>query len=191
MTNDFSTMKDADMPLLDRIEAALDRIVNRRGLMRIPREATDIDVVVLDCGDEIKRLRAELAAEQSDRSATEEIARQRGAVINALCADIADLKTENAALKAHDPLAEMWRELSEYQPMADADGYGEAWAKMCSERTKQAAERAHDVLLPASSSHEPWLAALSARWAIEWGETSRRNVREAIDSIRRAKEAKP
>jgi len=41
---------------------------------------------------EIDRLRADLAAEQSDRSATEEIARQRGAVINALCADIADLK---------------------------------------------------------------------------------------------------
>ena len=100
----------------------------------------------------------------------------------------------NAALRADDhnadPLAEMWRDLSEYQPMADADGYGEAWAKMCSERTKQAAERAHDVLLPASSSHEPWLAALSARWAIEWGETSRRNVREAIAAIRRAKEAK-
>jgi hypothetical protein len=54
-------MKDADMPLLDRIEAALDRIVNRQGLMRTPREATDIDVVVLDCGDEIKRLRADLA----------------------------------------------------------------------------------------------------------------------------------
>lgn len=60
MSNIQSTMKDADMPLLDRIEAALDRITNRQGLMRIPREATDIDVVVLDCGDEIKRLRAEL-----------------------------------------------------------------------------------------------------------------------------------
>jgi hypothetical protein len=60
-------MKDADMPLLDRIEAALDRITNRQGLMRIPREATDIDVVVLDCGDEIKRLRAKLAQRTAER----------------------------------------------------------------------------------------------------------------------------
>jgi hypothetical protein len=100
---------------------------------------------------------------------------------------------ENAALKANDPLAEMWRELESYQEQADADGDGEAWRIMCRERTAPAAERAHDVLLPmsSSSSYEPWLAALSARWAIEWGETSRRNVREAIAAIRRAKEAKP
>jgi hypothetical protein len=102
------------------------------------------------------------------------------------------LEAESAALKAHDPLAEMWAALAEYQPMADADGYGEAWRIMCRERTAPAAERAHDVLLPASSSssYEPWLAALSARWAIEWEETSRRNVREAIEAIRRAKEAR-
>jgi hypothetical protein len=112
---------------------------------------------------------------------------------HALWQEITDLRAEVAALKANDPLAEMWRELSEYQPMADADGYGEAWRIMCRERTAPAAERAHDVLLPASSSssYEPWLAALSARWAIEWEETSRRNVREAIAAIRRAKEAKP
>jgi chorismate mutase len=121
---------------------------------------------------EIDRLRAELAQRTAERDA---------------------LAAEVAAIKANDPLAEMWRELSEYQPMADADGYGEAWRIMCRERTARAAERAHDVLLPASSSssYAPWLAALSARWAIEWEETSRRNVREAIDSIRRAKEAKP
>jgi hypothetical protein len=102
-------------------------------------------------------------------------------------------KAEIAALKEADPLAEMWRELAEYQPQANADGHGESWARMCSERTAPAAERARDVLLPmsSSSSYEPWLAALSARWAIEWGETSRRNVREAIAAIRCAKEVKP
>jgi cob(I)alamin adenosyltransferase len=95
---------------------------------------------------EIERLRAELAAEQSDRSATEEIARQRGAVINALCADIADLKTENAALKAKpDPLAEMWAALEEYQPQADSDGHGESWKRMCEERTSCAADTARTV----------------------------------------------
>jgi hypothetical protein len=55
-------MKDADMPLLDRVEAALERVRNRQGLMRIPVEATDMDVVVSDCREEIKRLRAEVAA---------------------------------------------------------------------------------------------------------------------------------
>jgi hypothetical protein len=148
-------------------------------------DKTDIVERLRAWADTICTIRGEVTPGSKSRmalDAADEIERLR--------ADLAQRTAELAALKANDPLAEMWRELSEYQPMADADGYGEAWAKMCSERTKQAAERAHDVLLPASSSHEPWLAALSARWAIEWGETSRRNVREAIAAIRRAKEAK-
>jgi hypothetical protein len=142
----------------------------------------------------------------NDTPRTDKVARSRGSqflvplqVVEELGQELAQrtaerdaLAAENAALKAHDPLAEMWAALAEYQPMADADGYGEAWRIMCRERTAPAAERAHDVLLPASSSssYEPWLAALSARWAIEWEETSRRNVREAIEAIRRAKEAR-
>jgi len=108
--------------------------------------------------------------------------------------EIDRLRAEVAALKAQaDPLAEMWRELSEYQPQADRDGHGESWRRMCEERTEDAAERAQEILevwIPAAAL-EPWLAAMSARWAVEWGEASRRNVREAIDAIRRAKEAKP
>ena len=129
--------------------------------------------------DEIARLRA-LWCEEKSKSMT-------------FHAEVERLRAEVAALKARDPLAEMWRELAEYQPQADADGHGEAWRFMCRERTAPAAERAHDLLLPSSpsSASEPGLAALSARWAIEWGETSRRNVREAIAAIRRAKEAKP
>jgi hypothetical protein len=144
MSDAFSTMKDADMPLLDRIEAALDRIQNRQGLMRIPREATDIDVVVLDCGDEIKRLRAEVAA-----------------------------------LKANDPLAEMWRELSEYQPQADKDGHGESWKRMCEERTEAAALAASRVAT--------WVAARAAGYAAR---TVTRDAACAVAEIRRAKEAK-
>jgi hypothetical protein len=60
-------MKDADMSLLDRIEAALARVRNRQGLMRIPVEATDMDVVVWDCRKEITRLRAELAKANAER----------------------------------------------------------------------------------------------------------------------------
>ena len=55
------------MPLLDRIEAALARVRNRHGLMRIPAEATDIDIVILDCREEIARLRAELATRTAER----------------------------------------------------------------------------------------------------------------------------
>jgi hypothetical protein len=145
------TMKDADMPLLDRIEAALDRIQNRQGLMRIPREATDIDVVVLDCGDEIKRLRAEVAA-----------------------------------LKANDPLAEMWRELEAYQPMADRDGHGESWRRMCEERTEEAGLAA----ARAESAAWAWEAARKAAWAASWAAAAASWAAQSIDAIRRAKEAK-
>jgi chorismate mutase len=131
--------------------------------------------------------------ERLSRSTSGSLFARRYNALTALLAERDALAAEVAALKAKaDPLAEMWRELEEYQPMADANGHGESWRFMCRERTAPAAERAYDVLLPASSSsaYEPWLAALSARWAIEWGETSRRNVREAIAAIRRAKEAK-
>ncbi len=119
----------------------------------------------------------------------------------------------NAALRADDhnadPLAEMWRELSEYQPMADADGYGEAWAKMCSERTQDAAMRASAAACNAGGikareathladsfafSARPWAAgkaALRAAWAIESALSASRSSVRSIDALRRAKEAKP
>lgn len=136
--------------------------------------------------DEIARLRA-LWCEEKSKSMTFH------AEVERLRADLARLTAERDALAArHEPLAEMWRELAEYQPQADADGHGEAWRTMCRERTAPAAELVQDLLLPMSSSsaYEPWLAALSARWAIEWGETSLRNVREAIAAIRRTKEVR-
>jgi hypothetical protein len=36
-------------------------------------------------------------------------------------------------------LDEMWQRLAQHQPYADERGYGEAWAKMCRERTPEAA----------------------------------------------------
>jgi hypothetical protein len=115
------------------------------------------------------------------------------------------LRAELAALKANDPLAEMWRELSEYQPMADANGYGEAWAKMCSERTKQAARdagfAAHAVAvgsrtqLAKLAAHDARDSTLFAGWAsgnyVEGLKAVAEDCHSAIDSIRRAKEAKP
>ncbi len=100
--------------------------------------------------------------------------------------ELAQRTAELAALKAQrDPLAEMWRELSEYQEQADADGHGESWAKMCSERT---GDWAWEAKLEArkASQDAAWAAADSVARALadatEWAV-------EVIEAIRRAKEA--
>lgn len=58
----MSKMRDADMPLTERIEAAIERITHGQAAMRVPVEATDPDVVLADCQTEIERLRAGLRA---------------------------------------------------------------------------------------------------------------------------------
>lgn len=88
------------------------------------------------------------------------------------------LLDENAALKANDPLAEMWRELSEYQPQADRDGHGESWRRMCEERTR---ERAFTAYAYATTDADQ--AALAAARAA----LARLEAGSAIAAIRRAK----
>ena len=41
-----------------------------------------------------------------------------------------------------DKLEEMWAALTAYQPQADAAGHGDSWAKMCKEKTAEAATAA-------------------------------------------------
>jgi hypothetical protein len=98
--------------------------------------------------------------------------------------ELAQRTAELAALKANDPLAEMWAALAEYQPQADRDGHGESWAKMCAERTVEAAGHA------AQNALRFWArqAGFSCVQATGKGAFQ---ARSAIDSIRRAKEAKP
>jgi hypothetical protein len=112
---------------------------------------------------EITRLRADLAQRTADRDA---------------------LAAEVAALKANDPLAEMWAALTEYQPQADRDGHGESWRIMCSKRTQAAAwAAARYATRPAA-----WDAAdvaASAAWAAARHAES---ARDAIAAICRAKE---
>lgn len=91
--------------------------------------------------------------------------------------EIDRLRAELAALKASDPLAEMWRELAEYQPQADRDGHGESWKRMCSERTGAAAEEAANCVREWSAWDAAWAVARIAKWA-----------GEAVAAIRRAKE---
>jgi hypothetical protein len=51
----------------------------------------------------------------------------------------------------------MWNKLAQHQPFADQRGYGEAWARMCVERTPEATAAARDEAL---------LAEQAARWAV-------------------------
>ena len=97
------------------------------------------------------------------------------------------LRAEVAALKAQrDPLAEMWRELEAYQPMADRYGHGESWRTMCRERSPFAAYSA-----AARSAAGVSDAAARVGWAVERAASSIRAASDAIAAIRRAKEARP
>ena len=104
-----------------------------------------------------------------------------------LRADLARANAELAALKANDPLAEMWRELSEHQEQADKDGHGESWRRMCEERTGESAweamREARAALRAApcdAATHAARALANATAWAVE-----------AIAAIREDTEAKP
>ena len=128
--------------------------------------------------DEIARLRA-LWCEEKSKSMT-------------FYAEVERLRAELAALKAHDPLAEMWRELAEYQPQADCNGHGQSWAKMCRDRTEDDASTAY---LARQYSGDVAAAAYGAWWAAQRDAAARRLSKDAvawaadaIAAIRRAKE---
>jgi len=97
-------------------------------------------------------------------------------------------------MKKYETLAEMWRELSEYQEQADRDGHGESWARMCEERTRQSSLTAY-----AYASTDAEEAALAAARAIHANDAefraaraadAEREAESAIAAIRRAKEGK-
>lgn len=72
---DKTGMRDGDMPLLERIEAARERIEHGYRALRSPAEATDIDIVLSDCSREISRLREDLRDMHSEfESASERAA---------------------------------------------------------------------------------------------------------------------
>ena len=81
MIDDRSKMRHGDMPLLDRIEAAMHRVTNGEGQMRVPVEATDPDVVLYDCRREIERLRAELAEATRDAARYRWLAKEHGGLL--------------------------------------------------------------------------------------------------------------
>ena len=56
----MSKMRDSDMPLMQRIDAAIYRGTHGGGNMRVPVEATDPDIVLSDCMKALDYYRAGL-----------------------------------------------------------------------------------------------------------------------------------
>jgi len=77
-------------------------------------------------------------------------------------------------------LDDMWDRLAQHQPFADARGYGPEWAKMCAERTPDAA--AAWAAAWAGDAAWAWKAAWAA-WAAARGEA---RAAEAADAARDA-----
>lgn len=73
MTERYPDMRGATSPILDRINEAARRVSGGAGLMRIPVEATDADIVLADCSATIKNLTAEL---NELRKAAEEVVKE-------------------------------------------------------------------------------------------------------------------
>ena len=61
---------------------------------------------------------------------------------------------------------EMWAALTAYQPQADVAGHGESWAKMCKERTAEAAADAAAADAAAGAFADAAAAAyVTEKWA--------------------------
>ena len=55
---------------------------------------------------------------------------------------------------------QMWEKFTQHQPEADRLGYGEAWRRMCEERTEEALEAARSAAWEAGAA----VAAEAAGW---------------------------
>ena len=67
----------------------------------------------------------------------------------------------------NNKLNEMWTALATYQPKADANGHGESWALMCSEKTSSAAAYAKAAASDAAYAYAAAYAAARAARAAD------------------------
>ena len=61
---------------------------------------------------------------------------------------------------------QMWEQLTAHQPFADQRGYGEAWARMCEEKTPEAAwaaEAAEAAAVRAAKTAVEWIEKAEGR----------------------------
>jgi hypothetical protein len=89
-----------------------------------------------------------------------------------------------------DKLAEMWAALAAYQSRADANGHGESWAQMCSERNAGAAFAANYAATGTAAYAAAWAAAAASADAVTWATAAadiKHCVQQAIDHIDKAK----
>lgn len=56
-------------------------------------------------------------------------------------------------------LPKMWEALANHQPLADTYSYGPAWARMCAEKTKEAAAAASAAAVAVSAANANAAAA--------------------------------
>ena len=75
---------------------------------------------------------------------------------------------------------QMWERLAQHQPFADARGYGSEWARMCRERTPEAAKTAAEAAWAAAAA--AWAEAAEARAAA----AEARAAAEAVEWIEEA-----
>ena len=79
-------------------------------------------------------------------------------------------------------LNEMWQELERYQPFAEKHGFGEAWKRMTTERTEDAAR----VVWDAAYSAACYAAARAAAEAAEAAWDAADGAQQAIQHISKA-----
>ena len=82
-------------------------------------------------------------------------------------------------------IEKMWTVLSAHQPIADKLGYGVEWARMCRERTPEAAALAANAVWPTAGADKFNYAAYAADAAREVA-CAVRYSRTAIDYITKA-----
>ena len=82
-------------------------------------------------------------------------------------------------------LNEMWQELERYQPFAEKHGFGEAWKRMTTERTEDAAKAAMFASVAwdaaAGAAGEAAACAAYAANAAEWKKYAITYIRKAIE----------
>ncbi len=87
---------------------------------------------------------------------------------------------------------QMWERLAQHQPYADQRGYGEAWARMCEERTADAAWAASNAAAEAELAMREaelascWLAAARAERAAAKAAQGAEAWAEAVEWIEKA-----